>query len=122
MGGRMSLFKDLAGRPRTKAAGRRATRVGASRMPALTFIGRWCPGRRRAAERPAGAVRPRARSLAKGQRTLRLTPMRPERLTTKAQEALQAAQALARRRDHQAIDAEHLVLALLEQEDGIARP
>ena len=48
--------------------------------------------------------------------------MRPERLTTKAQEALQAAQALARRRDHQAIDAEHLVLALLEQEDGIARP
>jgi ATP-dependent Clp protease ATP-binding subunit ClpB len=43
-------------------------------------------------------------------------------LTTKAQEVLQAAQALARRRDHQAIDVEHLVLALLEQEDGIARP
>jgi ATP-dependent Clp protease ATP-binding subunit ClpB len=48
--------------------------------------------------------------------------MRPERLTTKAQEVLQAAQALARRRDHQAIDVEHLVLALLEQEDGVARP
>ncbi len=48
--------------------------------------------------------------------------MRPERLTTKAQEVLQAAQALARRRDHQAIDVEHLVLALLEQEDGITRP
>ncbi|HEX7625074.1 MAG TPA: Clp protease N-terminal domain-containing protein, partial [Anaeromyxobacteraceae bacterium] len=48
--------------------------------------------------------------------------MRPEKLTTKAQEALQAAAAQARRRDHQAIDVEHLVLALLEQEDGIARP
>ncbi|OFX24120.1 MAG: ATP-dependent chaperone ClpB [Anaeromyxobacter sp. RBG_16_69_14] len=48
--------------------------------------------------------------------------MRPEKMTMKAQEALQAAQAQARRRDHQAIDAEHLVLALLEQEDGIARP
>ena len=34
--------------------------------------------------------------------------MRPERLTVKAQEALQAAQAEARRRDHQAIDVEHL--------------
>jgi ATP-dependent Clp protease ATP-binding subunit ClpB len=48
--------------------------------------------------------------------------MRPERLTVKAQEALQAAQAQARRRDHQAVDVEHLVLALLEQEEGIARP
>ncbi len=48
--------------------------------------------------------------------------MRPEKLTMKAQDALQAAQAQARRRDHQGIDAEHLVLALLEQEDGIARP
>ncbi len=48
--------------------------------------------------------------------------MRPDRLTTKAQEVLQAAQGLARRRDHQAIDVEHLVLALLEQEEGIARP
>ncbi len=48
--------------------------------------------------------------------------MRPEKLTMKAQEALQAAQSLARRRDHQAVDVEHLVLALLEQEDGIARP
>jgi ATP-dependent Clp protease ATP-binding subunit ClpB len=48
--------------------------------------------------------------------------MRPERLTVKAQEALQGAQAQARRRDHQAVDVEHLVLALLEQEEGIARP
>ncbi|HEX8972640.1 Clp protease N-terminal domain-containing protein, partial [Oryzihumus sp.] len=48
--------------------------------------------------------------------------MRPERLTTKAQEVLQGAAGQARRRDHQAIDVEHLVLAMLEQEDGIARP
>jgi ATP-dependent Clp protease ATP-binding subunit ClpB len=45
-----------------------------------------------------------------------------DRLTVKAQEALQGAQAQARRRDHQAIDVEHLLLALLEQEEGVARP
>jgi ATP-dependent Clp protease ATP-binding subunit ClpB len=45
-----------------------------------------------------------------------------DRLTVKAQEALQEAQAQARRRDHQAVDGEHLVLGLLEQEEGIARP
>jgi ATP-dependent Clp protease ATP-binding subunit ClpB len=48
--------------------------------------------------------------------------MRPERLTVKAQEALQAAQAQARRRDHQGVDVEHLLLALLEQPEGTARP
>ncbi len=48
--------------------------------------------------------------------------MRPDRLTTKAQEALQAASAQARRRDHQAVAPEHLVLALLEGDDGVARP
>ena len=48
--------------------------------------------------------------------------MRPEKLTVKAQEALQAAQAEARRRDHQAVDVEHLVLALLVQPEGIAKP
>ncbi len=48
--------------------------------------------------------------------------MRTEKLTVKAQEALQAAQGQARRRDHQAVDVEHLVLALLEQEEGVARP
>jgi ATP-dependent Clp protease ATP-binding subunit ClpB len=48
--------------------------------------------------------------------------MRPEKLTTKAQEALQDAASQARRRDHQAIDVEHLVLALLDQQDGVARP
>ena len=48
--------------------------------------------------------------------------MRPEKLTVKAQEALSAAQGEARRRDHQAIEVEHLLLALLEQEEGVARP
>ncbi|HET6436670.1 MAG TPA: ATP-dependent chaperone ClpB [Anaeromyxobacter sp.] len=47
--------------------------------------------------------------------------MRMDRLTVKAQEAVAGAQAQARRRDQQAIDLEHLVLALLEPEDGIAR-
>jgi ATP-dependent Clp protease ATP-binding subunit ClpB len=48
--------------------------------------------------------------------------MRPDRLTVKAQEALQGAQTEARRRDHQAVDVEHLVLALLAQPEGIAAP
>jgi len=48
--------------------------------------------------------------------------MRNDRLTLKAQEALQEAQAEARKRDHQAIDIEHLLLALLHQADGVAKP
>ncbi|MER3423003.1 MAG: hypothetical protein C4293_06970, partial [Nitrospiraceae bacterium] len=44
------------------------------------------------------------------------------RMTLKLQEALQAASAQAMRRNHQGIDVEHLVLALLEQEGGIAEP
>ncbi len=48
--------------------------------------------------------------------------MRMEKLTVKAQEALADAQSEARRRDHQAIDVEHLVLALIAQPEGIATP
>src|SRR5689334_14822033 len=48
--------------------------------------------------------------------------MRMEKLTVKAQEAVAAAQAEARRRDHQAVDVEHLALALLGQDEGITRP
>ena len=44
--------------------------------------------------------------------------MQPERFTTKAQEALQAAQRIARDHSHQEIDGEHLLAALLAQEDG----
>jgi ATP-dependent Clp protease ATP-binding subunit ClpB len=41
------------------------------------------------------------------------------RLTQKSQEALQAAQTLALRHGHQEVDAEHLLLALLEQPEGL---
>ena len=43
------------------------------------------------------------------------------RLTEKAQEALRAAQSEATRLGHQQIDVEHLLLALLEQDGGLAR-
>jgi len=46
--------------------------------------------------------------------------MDPNKLTIKSQEALTAAQDLARRLDHQQVDANHLLLALLEQQDGLA--
>jgi ATP-dependent Clp protease ATP-binding subunit ClpB len=42
------------------------------------------------------------------------------RMTHKVQEALQQAGALATRRNHQGIDVEHVLLALLEQADGVA--
>ena len=45
--------------------------------------------------------------------------MRLDKLTTKSQEALQQAQALAEKRNHQAIDAEHLLFALIGQKDGV---
>ncbi|GAB6390755.1 MAG: ATP-dependent chaperone ClpB [Treponematales bacterium] len=48
--------------------------------------------------------------------------MNTEKLTIKAQEAIQEAGALAQRADHSQIEAAHLLLALLNQEDGIARP
>jgi len=46
--------------------------------------------------------------------------MDPNRLTEKSQEALRAAQSLAARLSNQQVDAEHLLVALLEQESGIA--
>ncbi len=42
------------------------------------------------------------------------------RFTEKSQEALRQAQSLASRRNHQGIDVEHLLLALLEPRDGLA--
>ena len=44
------------------------------------------------------------------------------RMTLKVQEALQAASAMAMRRNHQGIDVEHVLAALLEQPDGSAGP
>src|SRR5438093_7139441 len=48
--------------------------------------------------------------------------MRLDKLTVKAQEALQAAQSMADRHDHQAIEPEHLLVALLEQREGVVGP
>ncbi len=45
--------------------------------------------------------------------------MRLDKLTTKSQEALQQAHALAEKRSHQALDAEHLLFALLGQKEGV---
>ena len=45
--------------------------------------------------------------------------MDPNRLTEKSQEAVRGAQALAARLSHQQIDNEHLLAALLEQENGV---
>jgi ATP-dependent Clp protease ATP-binding subunit ClpB len=48
--------------------------------------------------------------------------MQPDRLTTKAQAALQAAQRIAQEYSHQEIDGEHLLAALIRQEDGLILP
>src|SRR5262245_10321483 len=48
--------------------------------------------------------------------------MRPDRLTVKAQEALQEAQRSAETRGHQQLDAEHLGWALVTQDDGVVPP
>jgi ATP-dependent Clp protease ATP-binding subunit ClpB len=45
--------------------------------------------------------------------------MNLEKWTVKAQEALSAAQALAREASHQQLEAEHLLLALVQQADGV---
>ncbi|HEY2953449.1 MAG TPA: ATP-dependent chaperone ClpB, partial [Verrucomicrobiae bacterium] len=48
--------------------------------------------------------------------------MQLDRFTTKAQAAVQAAQAIAHQHSHQEIDGEHLMLALLDQTDGLIQP
>ncbi len=48
--------------------------------------------------------------------------MANDKLTLKAQEAVQAAQTLARRREHQQVEPEHLLVALLDQKDGVTLP
>ncbi|HXX35582.1 MAG TPA: ATP-dependent chaperone ClpB [Thermodesulfobacteriota bacterium] len=48
--------------------------------------------------------------------------MDAEKLTLKAQEALQEAKSVAERKHHQQIDVEHLLLALLGQKEGIVIP
>src|SRR5512136_699235 len=48
--------------------------------------------------------------------------MQIEKFTLKAQEALQEAKGIAERKNHQQIDVEHLLLALLIQKEGIVVP
>ncbi|MDR0512276.1 MAG: AAA family ATPase, partial [Treponema sp.] len=48
--------------------------------------------------------------------------MNYEKLTIKAQEALNEASSIAQKSDHSQIDAEHILLALLQQKDGIVPP
>jgi ATP-dependent Clp protease ATP-binding subunit ClpB len=48
--------------------------------------------------------------------------MRFDKFTFKAQEAIQQAQKVAEEREHQAIDVEHLLLALVEQAEGVVQP
>jgi ATP-dependent Clp protease ATP-binding subunit ClpB len=48
-----------------------------------------------------------------------MASFRFDKLTVKAQEAVQTAQGLADREGHQQIEPEHLLLALVEQEDGV---
>ena len=45
-----------------------------------------------------------------------------EKLTIKAQEALNEASAIAQRGDHSQIEVEHMLLAMLRQQDGIVPP
>src|SRR6195256_3943142 len=47
--------------------------------------------------------------------------MRPDKFTEKAQEALQRAAELARDNGQQAVEPEHLLLALVREEEGVAR-
>ncbi|GAC1606891.1 MAG: hypothetical protein NVS4B10_21600 [Myxococcales bacterium] len=51
-----------------------------------------------------------------------LPVMKLDKFTVKAQEALQEAQSIARRRDHQEILPEHILVALLGQQDGLVAP
>ncbi|HWP31945.1 MAG TPA: ATP-dependent chaperone ClpB [Fimbriimonadales bacterium] len=48
--------------------------------------------------------------------------MRFDKLTLKAQDAVQSAQEIAERYRHSYIEAEHLLLALLEQSEGVTKP
>ncbi len=48
--------------------------------------------------------------------------MRFDKLTVKAQEAVQAAQSLADQGNHQALEPEHVLLALIQQQEGVVGP
>src|SRR5207248_8631325 len=60
--------------------------------------------------------------LATTRRCVRLATMKMDKFTVKAQEALQEAQAIARRRDQQEILPEHILAGLLAEQDGFVVP
>src|SRR5688572_20946399 len=45
-----------------------------------------------------------------------------EKFTVKAREAVQAAQSIAEQHEHQAIEPEHLLIALVQQREGVVAP
>ena len=48
--------------------------------------------------------------------------MRLDKFTVKAQEAIQAAQSLADQHEHEAVEPEHVLAALLQQREGVVGP
>ncbi|MEM6518751.1 MAG: ATP-dependent chaperone ClpB [Cyanobacteria bacterium P01_D01_bin.71] len=50
-----------------------------------------------------------------------MQPTDPDKFTTKAWDAIVEAQTIARRFNHQYLEAEHVIIALLEQKDGLGR-
>ncbi len=48
-----------------------------------------------------------------------MQPTDPDKFTTKAWDAIVEAQTVARRFNHQYMEAEHVMVALLEQKDGL---
>src|SRR5213078_781672 len=74
-------------------------------------------------DHPRGAVPAGTRALSGAQEsTDRGKKMKFDKFTVKAQEAVQAAQSLADQGNHQAIVPEHLLLALLQQQEGVVGP
>ncbi len=48
--------------------------------------------------------------------------MQTDKMTPKTQAALQSAKEIALDKSHQELDGEHLLLALLQQEEGLVKP
>src|SRR3970282_499650 len=72
---------------------------------------------------PCGPLLEGARSLPGDQESPhRGGAMKFDKFTVKAQEAVQAAQSLADQGNHQALEPEHLLLALLQQQGGVVGP
>jgi hypothetical protein len=72
-----------------------------------------------------GVIDPPAPSdggLARRRSTLTVSSCESSKFTVKAQEAIQDGQSLARRANHPNYEPEHLLRALLDQQDGVVVP